>query len=311
MLSTKRATLQSDDDLSRRLSTAIAAMLSIVLTTVFMFCSLAAATEAPAGKPQIQGGNLRIEFDNRLRSRVVARFDKAETVMGPFSDSETVTTADELKNGFLLTSQKHEQTKDAFGEGERLTVEGKAGALKKTVAVTVYADFPAMAFFDVQYANIGTSKLAIKSWTNNAYTVNAQRGAGAPAFWSYQSGSYEKRPNWVLPLHTNFQQENYQGMNADDYGGGTPIVDVWRRDVGIAVGHVEPRPKLVSLPVSVPDAAHAKIAVRFTKDISLSPGESFHTFRTFAAPASRRLFPRARRLPALHDETRLPNGHSA
>ena len=72
-------------------------------------------------------------------------------------------------------------------------------------------------------------------------------------------------------------------MNASDYGGGTPIVDVWRRDVGIAVGHVEPRPKLVSLPVSMPDAAHAKIAVRFTKAISLGPGESFHTFRTFVA----------------------------
>src|SRR5206468_4494654 len=129
----------------------------------------------------------------------------------------------------------------------------------------------------------GTTKLAIKSWTNNGYTVTAQPSVGAPAFWSYQSGSYEKRPNWILPLHTNFQQENYQGMNADGYGGGTPIIDVWRRDVGIAVGHVEPRPKLVSLPVSMPDAAHASIAVRFTKDISLSPGESLHTFRTFVA----------------------------
>jgi alpha-galactosidase len=258
-------------------------MLLIVLITAFMPCSLAGAENIPAGKPQIQGGNLRIEFDNRLRSRVVACFDKTETVMGPFSASETVTTAGELRSGFLLTSQKHERTKDAFGEGERLTIEGEAGGLKKTVSVTVYDDFPSMAFFDVQYSNSGTSKLAIKSWTNNAYTVSTQHGAAAPAFWSYQSGSYEKRPNWVLPLHTNFQQENYQGMNASDYGGGTPIIDVWRRDVGMAVGHVEPRPKLVSLPVSMPDAAHAQIAVRFTKAISLSPGESFHTFRTFVA----------------------------
>ena len=73
-------------------------------------------------------------------------------------------------------------------------------------------------------------------------------------------------------------------MNASDYGGGTPIVDVWRRDVGMAVGHVEVRPKLVSLPVSMPDAAHAKIAVRFTKDISHSvPGKTFIRF----APSSR------------------------
>jgi alpha-galactosidase len=259
--------LQSDNNPFRWLSTAIAAMLWMVLTTVFVASSFALAADVRTGRPQIQGANLRIEFDNYLRSRVVARFDKKETVMGPFTASETVTTTDKPWTEFLMTSQKHERTKDAFGEGERLTVEGKAGTLTKTVSVTVYDDFPAMAFFDVQYSNTGTSKLAIKSWTNNAYTVNAQPSAGQPSFWSYQSGSYEKRPNWILPLHTNFQQENYQGMNADDYGGGTPIVDVWRRDIGMAVGHVEPRPKLVSLPVSMPDATHATIAVRFAKDI--------------------------------------------
>src|ERR1700733_2522042 len=72
----------------------------IVLTTVFASCSLAATADMAAGKPQIQGGNLRIEFDNHLRSRVVARFDKKETVMGPFSASETVTTADKAWEGF-------------------------------------------------------------------------------------------------------------------------------------------------------------------------------------------------------------------
>jgi alpha-galactosidase len=252
-------------------------------TLIWMVLFSAFAADVPRGNPQIQGGRIRIEFDHRLRSRVVACFDKKETVLGPFTDSETVTTAGKLWMGFLLTSQKHDRTKDSFGAGERLTVEGKAGTLTKRVSVTIYDDFPAMAFFDVQYTNTGTSELTIKSWANNAYTMNAQPGAGTPAFWSYQSGSYEKRPNWVLPLHTNFQQQNYQGMNASDYGGGTPIVDVWRRDVGMAVGHVEPRPKLVSLPVSMPNAAEAKIAVRFDKDISLGAGDTFHTFRTFVA----------------------------
>jgi alpha-galactosidase len=286
-VSNQEKAMRFDSNLLRKLRATIAMRsaikFGIVLTTVFACCSLAAAADIPTGKPQIQGGNLRIEFDNRLRSRVVARFDKTETVLGPFTASETVTTAGKLWTGFLLTSQKHGRTKDAFGEGERLTVEGKAGALTKRVSVTVYDDFPAMAFLDVQYTNTGTTELAVKSWTNNAYTMNAQPSGGQPDFWSYQSGSYEKRPNWVLPLQANFRQENYQGMNASDYGGGTPIVDVWRRDVGMAVGHVEPRPKLVSLPVSMPDSAHASMAVRFNKEISLAPGESFHTFRTFVA----------------------------
>jgi len=283
MFSIEKNVLRSDSNLLRKLRVVIATRSWIVLAAVFTLCSIATAADIPAGKPSIQSGNLRIEFDSSLRSRVVARFDKKETVLGPFTASETVTTAEKLWAGFLLTSQKHGRTKDRFGEGEHLTVEGKSGALIKVVTVTMYDDFPAMAFFEVQYTNAGSSTLAIKSWTNNAYTVNAQGEVSAPAFWSYQSGSYEKRPNWVLPLHTHFRQDNYQGMNASDYGGGTPIVDVWRRDVGMAVGHVEPRPRLVSLPVSMPDAAHAKIAVRFTKAISLSPGESFHTFRTFVA----------------------------
>ena len=249
-----------------------------------LIASFGLHTEAAAADdPQIQAQNLRIEFDQRLHSRVVARFDGKDTPLGPFTASETLANAGKTEGDFLLTSQNHERVNDTFGAGERLTVAGKAESLTKTVSVTVYDDFPAMAFFDVQYTNSSTSKLVIARWTNNAYTVNAQPKGGLPAFWSYQSGSYEKRPNWVVPLQASFRQDNYQGMNASDYGGGTPIVDVWRRDVGIAVGDVEPRPRLVSLPVSMPDAAHATVAVRFKHTVSLAPGESFHTLRTFVA----------------------------
>jgi len=72
-------------------------------------------------------------------------------------------------------------------------------------------------------------------------------------------------------------------MNAADYGGGTPIIDVWRKDVGMAVGHIEPVPRLISLPVSMPDAKHARVAVRSAREQTLQPGESFHTLRTFVS----------------------------
>jgi alpha-galactosidase len=243
----------------------------------------AVAADTSGSASQIQGKNLTIEFDRNLHSRVVARFGENEIRLGPFTDSETVTADHKVWTDFALTSQKHEQSKDAIGEYQRLTLVGKAGTLTKTVSVTMYDDFPTMAFFDVQYTNGGAANLSVQGWTNNAYTLNARQNGAAPAFWSYQSGSYEKRPDWVLPLRVKFQQDNFLGMNASDYGGGTPLIDIWRRDVGIAVGHVELRPKLVSLPVSMPDAAHAKLAVRFAKASTLAPGESLHTFRTFVA----------------------------
>ena len=262
--------------------------ITVALALMLSSGSRTGAADLSVDKPQIQGAHLRIEFDHNLRSRVIARFDNQETTMGPFAASETVAAADKTWTDFPLTNQKREPVNDAFGAGERITVTGKSGTLTKAVTVTMYDEFPTMAFFDVQYTNTGTNKLSIQRWTNNAYTLNAQTGnakptGSTPAFWSYQSGSYEKRPNWIVPLHANFKQENFLGMNASDYGGGTPIIDVWRRDVGVAVGHVEPRPKLVSLPVSMPDSTHAKVAVTYRHAVSLGPGESLHTFRTFAA----------------------------
>jgi len=243
--------------------------------------STASVAAMPSGPLAIQSKNLRIEFNSTLRSRVIAHFHDKDVPLGPFSASETVAGLNQSWRDFSITSQKHERITDGFGSGVRLTLTGNSGSLSKSVAVTIYDDFPTLAVFDVSYINTGSSNIAIRSWTNNAYTIDAERGTAQPAFWSYQSGSYEKRPNWVLPLHTGFQQQNYLGMNASDYGGGTPIIDVWRRDTGIGIGHVEPGPRLVSLPVSMPDARHAHVAATYKHAKTLQPGESLHTFRTF------------------------------
>src|SRR5208283_2420746 len=231
---------------------------------------------------QIQSSVLRIEFDRNLRSRVIALFGRSPKILTAFSPSETVTTVRTLRD-FALTASRREPVSDEFGAGERLWLTGKSGDLRKDVSVTIYSDFPSMAIFDVAYTNEGASRLTMHGWANHQYALRANSDALGPAFWSYQSGSYEKRPNWVLPLRAGFRQENYLGMNASDYGGGTPIVDVWRKDAGLAVGHVEPGPRLISLPVAMPDASHARVAVRSTKERILEPGESFHTLRTFVS----------------------------
>jgi len=226
---------------------------------------------------------LRIEFDRNLHSRVVAMFGPSPKPLTPLSASETAAGVGRNWNDFALTSTHRETVSDAFGTGERLSLTGKSGDLRKNISVTIYADFPSFAIFDVEYTNEGATPLTIRGWTNHQYSLSSLPTAHGPAFWSYQSGSYEKRPDWVLPLRPGFRQENYLGMNASDYGGGTPIVDVWRKDVGLAVGHVEPGPRLISLPVSMPDARHARVAIRSTRERTLAPGESFRTLRTFVS----------------------------
>jgi alpha-galactosidase len=249
-----------------------------------------APTPASVASAQIQSSSLRIEFDKNMRSRVLARFDGKNVPLGAFSASETVKSAERTWNDFAFKSQNTEKVADNFGKGEKLSLIGSSGALQKTVSVIIYGDLSSLAVFDVTYTNTGKSPLKILEWDNNAYTINAQAGTATPAFWSYQSGSYEKRPNWIVPLHTGFTQQNYLGMNASDYGGGTPIVDVWRKDVGIGVGLLEPRPHLISLPVSMPTARQAKVSVQYRHDQTLAPGESFHTFRSFVAVHQRDYF---------------------
>lgn len=233
--------------------------------------------------PHVEGKNIRIEFNAALHSRIVAKFDGDEVVLGPFTPSEFVTLGEKAVKDFTLTAYRREPVSDAFGAGERSVLTGAVSSLQKTIVATAYDDFPRTVFFDVQYMNRGDSELQVLGWTNHHYAVSAMAAAEGedPAFWSYQSGSYRDRRDWVLPLTHNFRQENFLGMNASDYGGGTPVVDVWRKDVGIGVGHIERVPKLVSLPVAMPDAESSNLAITFETRQTLKPGATLTTLRTF------------------------------
>ncbi|MEX2302565.1 MAG: glycoside hydrolase family 36 protein [Bryobacterales bacterium] len=231
----------------------------------------------------MDGRNISIEFDKSLHSRVAAKFDGEEAVLGELSPSEYIVVDGKEIKDFTLSGRTSEEVQDPLGAGRKVTMTGAAGAIEKTLAVTVYEDFPRMAFFDVSYRNTGSADLNVEGWTNQHYSITPSAGDTDPALWSFQSGSYENRPTWIVPVKAGFEQDNYMGMNADDYGGGTPVSDVWRRDVGIGVGHIEVVPKLVSVPVNMPGEGAATVAVTYKKNQTLKPGDSLETFRTFAA----------------------------
>ncbi len=236
-----------------------------------------------AGDVRIDGDRIAIEFNQSLHSRVTAKFEGKEIPLGDFSPSESLKVSGNEISDFNLKDVSKEDAADAWGSGRRYILTGEAASIRKVVAVTVYDEFPAMACFEVRYTNTGNSDLSVDGWTNQMYSISSRPEATEPAFWSYLSGSYESRPDWLRPLQVGFKQENFLGMNDTDYGGGTPVVDVWRRDAGLAVGHLEMVPKLVSLPVARPDSSHATVAVSFRQPQTLKPGATLATLRTFVA----------------------------
>src|SRR5262249_40222575 len=157
-----------------------------------------------------------------LHSRVVAISDGNRIEIGPFTPSETVRTTRGERNDFEFVSGGEEPVSDAFGSGQRHRIVGRGPDLEKTVEIGFLDEWPQVGVMQTSYANTGTQDVIIEAWGQNVYSIAARPADGEPAFWSYQSGSYEKRPDWVLPVPRGFRQENYLGMNASDYGGGTP-----------------------------------------------------------------------------------------
>ncbi len=251
-----------------------------ILTALAAALTAAAAGAAPR-IVQTAGRGIRIDFDDTLRTRVTATEGGLQAPLADFSPSEYVLTPSGPVQEFRLVRSRRSNTEGPFGRGQKWLLEGAAPGLRKTVEISFFDDYPGMAFFQVTYSNLGTQDLQLSGWVNHHYSIPAQPDAQPPSFWSYQSGSYQDRRDWIRPLTAGFRQENYLGMNATDYGGGTPVIDVWRRDAGLGIGHLERAPELVSLPVAMPDAGHATVAVSFKRDLTLKPGDEMKTFRTF------------------------------
>jgi len=153
----------------------------------------------------VAGKNIiRIEFDGSMHSRVVASLAGRERVMGDLTPSEIIRISGNDITDFSLQRRRSEPVRYRLGSGTRTVITGTASSLRKTVAVIVYDRFPRMAFFDVEYTNTGMSDLPVNGWTNQHYSISASTSAAQRAFWSYQSGCYEKRPDWVLPLKPGF-----------------------------------------------------------------------------------------------------------
>jgi alpha-galactosidase len=224
-----------------------------------------------------------LESDAVLHSRVVARQGGGFEPLTDFEPSETLRLADGKRiDRFPLLDQRSEAVNDVHGHGTRHVLRGRAGeGIEKEISVVLYDRFPGFALQRVSYRNVGPAAVRIEGWVNGAHVLKPMAG-GALDYWSFSGASYEDRRDWVQRVRGGFGQRNFMGMNASDYGGGTPVVDVWRRDYGLAVGHVETVPKLLALPLTT-TAAGARIAVECDRAVALAPGEGFSTFDTFVA----------------------------
>jgi alpha-galactosidase len=223
-----------------------------------------------------QDSSLTIAFDRRMHTAIASE-GKALTSYQP---SESLLLADSEIEDFALSGQRELAVDDArHGAGHQLIVTGRSDrGIEKQVAVTFFDNLPGLAVLQTRYRNDGSAVLEITGWRNAAHEL-----ADAPdGFWSFSGATHTDRRDWVQPLTADFDQRNTLSMDSSDYGGGTPMANLWRRDVGLAVGHVEPVVRLLDLPVRKTDGG-ASIAVESAQASVLAPGQTLVTERTVLA----------------------------
>ena len=73
-------------------------------------------------------------------------------------------------------------------------------------------------------------------------------------------------------------------MNNTDYGGGIPVLDLWQRDGGIAIGLFEPVLRMISMPVewkNYDNKVTACLHYNFPEPVKMETGDTLRCFRAF------------------------------
>jgi len=251
-----------------------------------------AADEGVRSVAALGDSTILLEFDPQLRSRLWRLHESGhperKVALTPWAASEYLLLGDGRRiEQFALQHQLSDAVNGAHGSGRRLRMTGVSDTrIEKSLEIQLFERYPGIAFYRVSYRNRSPEAIALRGWTSAG--LHLLRNAAArtdgtePHFWSYCGSTHADRRDWVQPVRQGFAQQNFMGMTASDYGGGTPIVDLWHRECGLAVGHLESIPALVSLPVSYRDGG-ANLAISAHLERSLQPGEQLQTLETFVA----------------------------
>jgi alpha-galactosidase len=278
---------------SRRRFLKIAAGASVASGSILLSSRARALVEPRNPAAAVGDSHILVEFDPKMRSRVwrlnvTPQGGKIALTRWAASETLVIGTGSPVDE-FALREHSKQPVEGSLGNGTRLRMTGVAESqIQKTVQVEIFERYPGIAIYRVSYRNLSARPVAIDRWTNSRLHLSHESArdphaeTSQPPFWSFCGSTHADRRDWVQPVRPGFAQENFMGMSASDYGGGTPIVDVWRRDCGVAIGHLELTPKLVSLPVSCTERG-VDLAITAQPKRTLQPGEEFNTPETFVA----------------------------
>ena len=201
----------------------------------------------------IENGNLVYELNGLMHTKITYKKEGVSAYMNGFQASDYIVINNQKIDQFDITEASDQEIEDEkLGKGIQWVIKGshKEGSIhvEKTSILKKYDNYPDLLLIKTTYTNLA-EKAVITKVASNQYEILHTNDT--PSYWAFQGSSTSARSDWIRPLVPGYYDKNYMGMNNSDYGGGIPVVDIWRRDAGLAIGHVELTPKLVSIPTEI------------------------------------------------------------
>ncbi len=258
-------------------------LLSVLLAMVTLevtSCSRSQPIEITARQVSIQLGDYLFQLTANGRARLVPRASRApHSPAVPF-----LQIFDQHQQAYplvlLLNQTRITENSDSLPGVTQIEIPGTlSDRLPLILTLTLERDHPEILQAKLELYNRSEIDFLIRGIHFPQLQPDARDfGSTAPwRFWSFQGASYESRPDWILPLKADFTQENFLGMNAPDYGGGIPVLDLWGPRGGMALAHLSPLPQRVAFPVQVQDGGPVHVFLRDDHSYRLRPGQRFRS----------------------------------
>ena len=195
----------------------------------------------------------------------------------------------------------YEEINGVFGKGKRLLLKGISTDIQNIViennlSIELYREFPNTAIVYSEFKNISeTGEVQLEEVFSSSYQLDAKnvnKSVSSHSFYSFYGtdGRILRQKEKILP--SKFDAVNYTGRpdsleGIKEGNGGIPLVDIWCKEAGIGIGHIETKWKNLYLPIKVQENGKVFIAIREIPNINLTtpfilkPGESFKTIKSF------------------------------
>lgn len=279
----------------------VALMKVVCIGIYFFLLSVFVANGLYAQYIKLNSGHIQIKFDSNFK-REIQWSDAASNSLTYF-DPEIQEGI--VVNGVLFTSFKVDTARivrqeidhSEFGECSQWIINGfsnKQGVhLQRTTTILFPREFKQAAIFETSYLNLGKQKISIDTVYSQRVGLKLPKtvqvaDASRQGLVSFQGGVNEwGRDYAVIDLAPGFVQDNFQGTHPTEegelIGGGMPFIDVWGKNMGVALAHLEKRPEWISLPVKMNADSIVEMGITEIPDERLglkqwlAPNESYTT----------------------------------